>query len=298
MSEMVQSAIATPSQPPVHRAETDSFYRTAIERLVGEMEKNLDEEFSLKQMADVAIMSPFHLNRVFKEVTGVPPCRFLTALRLASAKRLLLESEMSVTDVSLEVGYSSLGTFTRRFAELVGLAPSHFRRLSRQDAGAAVDCLRRGRARGGGFAAEGPAAGRIEAPDGFDGLIFVGLFEGAVPQTEPEACALVTRPGSYRLPTLPDGEYHLLGLGLSWSSDPRDYLLYENALRAGSTERSVVVSGGRLIGDTDLVLRESLPTDPPILLALPLLLARRMASKRSEASPGRDSGRIGGGPGR
>src|SRR6476619_1111248 len=79
-------------------------------------------------MGGTAYLSRFHFNRVCREITGLPPVRFHTALRIAAAKRLLLTTDMSVTEVSLEVGYQSLGTFTTHFHELVGVSPRTLRR--------------------------------------------------------------------------------------------------------------------------------------------------------------------------
>src|ERR1700760_4201675 len=91
------------------------------ERVILSMRECLDEPISLSDMADIACLSPYHFNRVFHQVTGLPPTKFLYALRLSTAKRLLLTTSLSVTDVCFEVGYNSLGTFTTRFTQLVGL---------------------------------------------------------------------------------------------------------------------------------------------------------------------------------
>lgn len=245
------------------RTETDLTHRRAVERVIEAMHRRLDEKFSLDNMADVAIMSPFHLNRVFRQLTGVPPCRFLTALRLEAAKRLLVTTSLSVTDISLEVGYNSLGTFTRRFTELVGVPPSAFR------AAREVPPLHRtwssNAALGAGL------VGRVEVPRSFGGMIFVGLFATPIPQSRPVACALLGGPGEFRLPIPADGVYYLASLGLEWSQDVRSYLLYEAALRWSALGRPVRISRGRANSPLVLSLRPSEPLDPPILTTPPLL---------------------------
>lgn len=268
------------------RSETERHYRNAVERVIDAMHEHLDEEFSLDDMASVAIMSPFHLNRVFRQLTGVPPCRFLTALRLEAAKRLLLTSDMSVTDTSFEVGYNSLGTFTRRFTELVGISPGRFRRLAKSGARTALDNLRRGAeiARFTSNSSKG-VNGQIEAPEGFSGPIFVGLFTTAVPQGRPLACTVLTRPGNFRLSSVPDGWYYLVSAGLPWSLDPRDYLLYEKAMRAGVVGHPMRIEDGIPEEPCTLTLRPSEPTDPPILMTLPLLLSEKMARPAATAAP-------------
>ena len=84
----------------------------------------------LDEMARIAYLSPFYFNRIFRQLTGVPPRRFHTALRIDAAKRLLLTTDLSVTEMCLEVGYQSLGTFTTHFHELVGVSPRALRRLA------------------------------------------------------------------------------------------------------------------------------------------------------------------------
>ncbi len=83
----------------------------------------------MRVLADVACLSAFHFSRVFRAVTGIPPGQFLAVLRLELAKRLLLTSDLPVTDICSAVGYTSVGTFTSQFTELVGMTPIHLRRL-------------------------------------------------------------------------------------------------------------------------------------------------------------------------
>src|SRR5207237_652416 len=87
----------------------------------------------LAELADSACMSAFHFSRVFSAVTGISPARFLAALRMAAAKRLLLASERRITEICMDVGYNSLGTFTTLFNEFVGIAPTRFRELGQAD---------------------------------------------------------------------------------------------------------------------------------------------------------------------
>src|SRR5262249_48625370 len=65
----------------------------------------------------------------FREHTGVSPARFLGALRIEAAKRLLIETDDSILDICLRIGYSSLGSFSTRFTQMVGLSPGRYRQL-------------------------------------------------------------------------------------------------------------------------------------------------------------------------
>src|SRR5215472_14105788 len=83
---------------------------------------------SLDQAAREACLSPFHFHRLFRATFGETPHDFLTALRMDRARRLLAAGEMTVTEVCLEVGYSSLGSFSTKFQSLAGRAPTQYQR--------------------------------------------------------------------------------------------------------------------------------------------------------------------------
>jgi AraC family transcriptional regulator len=264
-------------KPTGHRAATEAGHYQAVHKVIGAMRERLDDEFSLNDMADVAIMSPFHFNRTFREITGVPPCHFLGAIRLETAKRLLVTTQLSVTDVCFEVGYNSLGTFTRRFTDLLGVSPRRFRRMAHAPLPGVEFGARDPRpVSGASF------SGRVTAPEAFSEPIFIGLFRTPSPEGRPLACALLRGPGPYRITDVPDGRFYLFGAGVRWSG-PREYLLHESAVRGGG--QSLRVSGGMVSGSTDLVLREPALTDPPMLVTFPLLLARsRQIAPKQPAS--------------
>src|SRR6266536_328180 len=101
----------------------------AVERLIDTMRDNLSEQLTVDDMAHCALFSKFHFTRLFERITGVSPGRFLSALRLQEAKRLLTTTGLNVTDISLLVGYNSVGTFSTRFTKSVGLPPTTYRRM-------------------------------------------------------------------------------------------------------------------------------------------------------------------------
>src|SRR6266702_2798587 len=102
----------------------------AIERAIQAMHTHLYEVLTLDDLASVAYLSPSHFHRVFCRLIGVPPGEFLAALRFQAARRLLLTTALSVTEICFEVGYTSIGSFTTHFTHRVGLSP----RLLRQRA--------------------------------------------------------------------------------------------------------------------------------------------------------------------
>ena len=92
----------------------------------------IDREYMLpldvEALARGVQMSGGHLSRQFKLAYGESPYAYLMTRRIERAMALLRRGDMSVTEVCFEVGCSSLGTFSTRFSELVGVAPSVFQR--------------------------------------------------------------------------------------------------------------------------------------------------------------------------
>jgi AraC family transcriptional regulator len=107
-------------------------YPRAVEQAIRYMRERYSEPLSLSDIARSATLSRSHFLRVFKEATGVTPGQYLTAVRIHEAKRMVVATTMSVSDVSLAVGYNSLGSFTKRFTHTVGVSPGKFRGLARQ----------------------------------------------------------------------------------------------------------------------------------------------------------------------
>jgi AraC family transcriptional regulator len=264
--------IAQPLERASSQTATAAVHGCAVERVLATMRERLDEDLTLHDMADVAHLSPYHFTRVFRHVTGIPPCEFLTALRLQEAKRLLLTTGLSVTDVCFEVGYSSLGTFTTRFTHLIGVSPGRLRRLAEAGATPRAEPLRHHDAHAANVVPiNAGVTGRIKALDAPPGPIFIGLFPTPLPQSCPVACTRLTAPGVYRIAPVPDGRYHVLTAALPWSSDLVGYLLPDARLRVGIGQGPIVVHRGRAHGVADVTLRPLQPTDPPLLTAHPFL---------------------------
>ncbi|BCJ62501.1 hypothetical protein Jiend_59230 [Micromonospora endophytica] len=115
----------------VNRHRVTGERTSAIVRAISRMRDQLHEPLTLIDIAQTEHFSPFHFHRVFREITTVTPARFLAALRMAEARRLLVHSQLTVAEVSTEVGYRSTGTFTTQFTRLVGIPPERFRRVAR-----------------------------------------------------------------------------------------------------------------------------------------------------------------------
>lgn len=90
-----------------------------------------DETLSITDVAREAGISRFHFIRQFESLFGVTPHQFRIQARLDRAKLLLARGQHSVTDVCMEVGFSSLGSFSDLFARRVGSSPSVYQRQAR-----------------------------------------------------------------------------------------------------------------------------------------------------------------------
>jgi AraC-like DNA-binding protein len=88
-------------------------------------------------------VSAGHLSRQFKLAFGESPYSYLMTRRVERAMALLRRGDLSVTDVCFEVGCSSLGTFSTRFTELVGMSPSAYRRQQAQATAGMPACVAR-----------------------------------------------------------------------------------------------------------------------------------------------------------
>lgn len=86
---------------------------------------------SITEIAREARISPFHFMRQFEALFGSTPHQYRIQARLDAAKRLLAKGEHSVTDVCMEVGFSSLGSFSTLFSRRVGETPSAYQRRVR-----------------------------------------------------------------------------------------------------------------------------------------------------------------------
>lgn len=94
------------------------------------MDRDFAEPLTIGDLALVACVSESNFIRTFKSVFGETPHRYLQRRRIERAMYLLRTTDRSVTDVCMSVGFSSLGSFTRTFTEIVGESPGLFRTRS------------------------------------------------------------------------------------------------------------------------------------------------------------------------
>lgn len=238
---------------------------SAEERAIRFICERYSEPLSLANIAASALLSRFHFCRTFRDATGVTPGRFLSAIRIYQAKRLLLNTQMTVTDIAFAVGYNSLGSFSNHFTDSVGLAPGRFRRIS-QTGGFELPRPRRTSS-----SPKATVTGTVVFPPDYAcGRVYLGTFDTPIVQRRPAAAVVIEPPAtaepcSFQLTGVPHGTCFIRAVAVADSSDPEPW-----------TRRTLLVGGAGPVpvaADTVLPgaieLRTRRPTDLPILLALP-----------------------------
>jgi AraC-like DNA-binding protein len=234
----------------------DSDIEKAVLRSVETMHENLGEPITIDDLARAAIFSKFHFSRVFQRVTGLSPGRFLSALRIQEAKRLLVSTSTAVTEISHQVGYSSVGTFSTRFKNSVGVSPVAYRQSRRVTPEftslptAGEGCVIRG---------------DISAPVG-DAPVFVGVFPDRIQEGIPARCTVLPRPGPFVLDDVPPGTWHLLVQSTARGDDAAQPDGGESFCIGG--HGPIEVGAGRQDSQAAIRLRARSVLDPPVLLAL------------------------------
>lgn len=213
---------------------------TAVERAIGTMREEYSTPLTVDDLARCAMYSKFHFSRMFQRVTGISPGRYLSAVRIEQAKRLLVSTTLSVADVTNQVGFSGVGSFSTRFRYSVGVTPSRYRRMDPPPfvggCGGGCGVVRGSLAWNGAFPA------------------FVGLFSGRVFEGVPARHVIMERPGEYVLDGVPAGSWYVLAHSM------RGNLL-------GGTGQ-VQIGPESDLRVPEIRLRARRIADPPALLAL------------------------------
>jgi AraC-like DNA-binding protein len=111
-----------------------------LRRVRDRIDREYAQPLDVEALARGAHMSAGHLSREFKRAYGEPPYGYLMTRRIERAMALLRRGDLSVTEICFAVGCSSLGTFSTRFAELVGMPPSAYQREAADEAAGIPSC--------------------------------------------------------------------------------------------------------------------------------------------------------------
>jgi AraC-like DNA-binding protein len=106
-----------------------------LRRVRDRIDREYAQPLDVEALARGVHMSAGHLSRQFRQAYGESPYSYLMTRRIERAMALLRRGDLSVTEVCFAVGCASLGTFSTRFTELVGVPPSTYRQAARPGAG-------------------------------------------------------------------------------------------------------------------------------------------------------------------
>jgi len=124
--------VASPGFLPV----LDNADQDRMQRVCDHINARLAERIERAAVAREAHLSEGAFSRFFKLRTGKSLPRYVNELRVGRACRLLAEADSKITDIALECGFTNLPNFNRRFHEIMGLPPSHYRRMALSEFGA------------------------------------------------------------------------------------------------------------------------------------------------------------------
>ena len=220
--------------------------REAVERAIAVMRRRLDHPLTIVELAEAACLSRSHFSRVFGAATGLSPARFLASLRVREAQRLLMATTWSVTDITHQVGYDGIGTFSSRFSTIVGVSPSTYRTGRRLDPRPTAPSGSRR-----------VIEGRVRAADG---PVVVGLFDRPAIHGRPRRWTIAEPDGEFRLERTAGSRCYVLARALDDEGD--------TAVRAFG---GCVGPDGPTAVIRDLWLRPPRPIEPPALSALPVV---------------------------
>ncbi|RSM38820.1 AraC family transcriptional regulator [Amycolatopsis balhimycina DSM 5908] len=263
-------------EPPedADRLRREHAVQPAILRAIELLLERYFEPITLSALAAEVYVSPFHFSRIFAKATGVTPGRFLTAVRLFEAKRLLLTTSLTVSDIVCSVGYSSVGTFTSRFVRAVGMTPTEYREPEVGELLVAhsayfqrLPSLQSLRDAGRNCASQPVGTGHLDVDlvlpdDAPPATVLVGVFADSVPQRGPVAFggSANTRSGRLTVHGVPDGNWTVIAV-----ADHGGHLTGGPAFTVGTAEAAVTPFDPP---DVTVRLRRPALTDPPIAITL------------------------------
>ena len=272
------AAISKPCEAGTFSGEPADALLPSLRDFIRTMRAKPAAAFQTQEAAAAFGVTPFAFIRAFKEVTGLSPQRFRAALRIERAKRLLVETDRPVTEISFDVGYNSLGTFVRIFTLLVGLPPSQLRRLAR--GGDPAEIVDGARTFNPLPMTASTVRGTVEPPLPRKALVVAGLFPQGLPAGLPiDGCFVDPVARDFRL-AWPCGRRRVslliaaigcFTLKEAWVGNLPEIEVSSLSL-AAAPRRPVRVR-----------LRAIDETDPPFLTPIPLLLllqSRRSAGGR------------------
>ncbi|WP_261300727.1 helix-turn-helix domain-containing protein [Paenibacillus andongensis] len=121
-SHLLQTYSSIQKQPPT----SSSLTIREIGKLIDYMNANLDRDISIAELSSFVHISPTHVNRMFKQVTGFTPYQYFLHLRIEKAKELMKRKQLVLSEVALLLGFANQSHFHRHFKKATGLTPREF----------------------------------------------------------------------------------------------------------------------------------------------------------------------------
>lgn len=112
--------------------QTGQSYRKRLTDVVDYIHRHLDCDLDVNRLAEVALMSPYHFHRIYRQLAGEPVNATVRRLRLHFAAMELIRSNRPLQSIAQQAAYSSLEAFSRAFSKQLGESPSHYRAANRQ----------------------------------------------------------------------------------------------------------------------------------------------------------------------
>ena len=128
LSELLLLSMKSEASRESEETYKDTTHKT-IALAAAYINNNFSEDVSLNLLAERFFISPCYLSRSFKRVTGSSFSEYLNGVRIKEARRLLLKSDMSVSEIAIFVGFKSTTHFGRAFKALVGVSPLSYRKM-------------------------------------------------------------------------------------------------------------------------------------------------------------------------
>ncbi|MBS0655080.1 MAG: AraC family transcriptional regulator [Verrucomicrobia bacterium] len=111
---------------------TDTHHTECIVKVLVYIEEHLDEELALKRLAKIAHISPYYFHRLFRAYMGETLAEYVKRLRVQRAEGRLQYSDVSITELALQLGYETPSAFTKVFNQVKGLSPRAYRKIMKR----------------------------------------------------------------------------------------------------------------------------------------------------------------------
>lgn len=102
-----------------------------VGHVIGSLESNYANDWTLEEILQIAHMSKSNFMRVFKKATGQSPIEYLLRMRIQEGMKRLINTDMSITEIAMDIGFNDSNYFSRQFRQALGQTPRNFRTLNR-----------------------------------------------------------------------------------------------------------------------------------------------------------------------